>query len=135
MGKNKNRNSLLKGKADLSNPCDEDSLVVFNFKDLDLSQGQKLRDWHEADLLVTMLEKFQHFSDKKVGSCFNDKFKTYPHFPPKTEFKFPTTVKNPDAQWWSMHLGNLPCVVGHRVRNVFYVVFLDKLHDFWQMKK
>jgi hypothetical protein len=34
-------------------------------------------------------------------------------------------------QAYSMHIKGLPCVAGHMVQNVFYVVFLDKHHKFF----
>jgi hypothetical protein len=36
-----------------------------------------------------------------------------------------------DAVWASMHVQGKECVAGHIVGNVFYVVFLDKEHDFF----
>ncbi len=30
-----------------------------------------------------------------------------------------------------MHIQNKECVIGHTLRNVFYVVFLDKEHGFY----
>jgi len=30
-----------------------------------------------------------------------------------------------------MHIDGLPCIAGHMVKNVFYLVFLDKEHKFF----
>jgi hypothetical protein len=58
------------------------------------------------------------------------RFKRYKSFPPDSEFRHPRHVPA-DADWYVMHIEGLPCIAGHMVKNVFYLVFLDKNHKFW----
>lgn len=40
-----------------------------------------------------------------------------------------------DVQWSSLHINGRCCLIGHIVKNTFYLIFLDKDHRFWITKK
>lgn len=113
--------------ADEKNDC-----LLFNFKHLDPNQGQSFEEWQMEMILADALQTFQNYSNGTAGTLFNDKFKQYEGFPPadKTEFTYPRHVPE-DAIWASMHVTGKRCLIGHMVKNVFYLVFLDKDHRFW----
>jgi hypothetical protein len=127
------KTSLLLGKSKIAD-VKPDATVVFSFKFLDASQGQSFTQWENEGLLSKMLEKFKHYSALGLDRAFSDKFKQYGSFPTTSEFKHPPTVPE-DATWASMHIQNKQCVIGHTLKNVFYIVFLDGEHKFYPSEK
>lgn len=126
-----NRPSLLVGQAKLTKDgIDPTKTLCFCFKHLDRNQGQKFEDWQRQEVLAKALNRFRDHSGVPVDQCFNDKFKRYKQFPSHSEFEHPTQVPQ-DADWASMHVDGKTCVIGHMLRNVFYVVFLDMDHKFY----
>ena len=108
-----------------------DSLLL-SLKHLDPSQGQTFEEWQMDMILSDALRTMQNYSNGPVATLFNNKFKQYEGFPPsdKTDFTYPRHVPE-DAIWASMHVTGKTCLIGHMVKNVFYLVFLDKEHRFW----
>jgi hypothetical protein len=116
---------------------EEKSHLVISLKHLDRNQGQTFNQWEEDRILADALDVLCGYChDTLQKQCCNEKFKPYSSFPPpdKTEYYFPSHVP-PDAHWACMHVKGKQCVVGHIVRNVFYIVFLDKEHRFWISEK
>jgi hypothetical protein len=110
---------------------DPSAALAFSLKHFDRNQGQRFEEWEAEKLLSEMLNTFWGYCQRPLfNQCFNPKFKPYKTFPPDSEFKHPAHVPE-DANWYSMHIKGLPCVAGHMVHNVFYVVFLDKFHKFY----
>lgn len=128
----KSKPSLLAGQARITKAqIDPTATLAFSFKHFDRNQGQKFEEWEGEKLLSQMLNRFWEYCQRQtVDECFNKRFKPYKSIPPNSEFKHPAHVP-PDATWYSMHIDALPCVIGHRIRNVFYVVFLDRFHKFY----
>jgi len=120
--------SIIDGQAQIS--VKPQQPITFSFAYLNRTQGHTLEEWHEQKLLVKMITRFRDFGMRPLYKCLNEKFKKYPYFPPQSKYKHPPEVP-PDAEWASMHLGNMPCVIGHVIHDVFYVVFLDGDHEFW----
>lgn len=108
--------------------------LCFNFAHLDQTQGQTLAAWEKDGLLSQMLTRFRDHGTKQIAQCFSKTFKSYKSYPPESDFSPPAYVPQ-DAIWASMHLCNRVCVGGHIVRNIFFVVFLDKDHRFWPTEK
>lgn len=119
--------SWLKGKSEKRDELE--SVIVFSFKDFDPDQGQTFGQWEEQKLLAPTLERFKHYSKHTFETAQSSKFKTYKEFPSKSHFRHPKHVIE-DADWTSMHLQGKECIIGHRFRNIFYVVFLDCEHKF-----
>lgn len=119
-------------KSSIQEEFDKNHLVI-SFKHLDKTQGQTFDDWEKDGILSGALETLSSFCHDTVqNQCCTDKFKPYGNFPSqgKTDFCFPSHVP-PDADWASMHINGLQCLVGHIFKNIFYVVFLDKNHRFY----
>jgi hypothetical protein len=129
------RKSLIAGQSQkLVEEIDHEKRLVFSFKDYDPRQGQTFEDWQNEGLLAEALARFQFHCQSRLTDCFGDSFKRYGRIPAKSDFKHPSHVP-PDADWASMHIKGLPCVIGHLFQNIFYVVFLDKDHRFWPTEK
>ena len=60
----------------------------------------------------------------------------YRSFPPDSDFKVPQYIQG-EVKWGTIQDigGQKHRVAGYMIDNVFYVVFLDKNHKFWKMKK
>lgn len=142
----KNRNFLLKGKSSnrslgLAGVSINDEAVAkseknfaVSFEYLDRNQGQTFEEWEEEGLLINMLNTLRDYCQKTIQENKGKNFKEYGSFPPKTDFRHPKHVPK-DVSWASLHLAGKPCLGGHIVENIFYVVFLDKEHRFWICEK
>lgn len=108
-------------------------IFLLSLKQFDKSQGQNFHKWEENNILADAFETLYNYSHLPLVSQFNDKFKTYPSFPPadKTDFTYPKHISL-DARWASMHVNGKVCLVGHIVKNTFFLVFLDCEHCFWK---
>ena len=114
-----------------------DPLIVFSLKDFDINQGQTFKDWEENELLALAITRLRAISNLTVGQTLQQQIiKNYPKvpFPPDSEFRHPQHVPN-DVVWCSMHVQGKECIIGYMVENIFYIVFLDKNHEFWKTKK
>lgn len=139
MSKKKNRlNGLsqqhsnpLQGKSDHQVATHPETLL-FSLRDFDHTQGQCFADWNDEALLVDFLDRVRCLSSMTLHEACSTRFKIYHRFPPsdKTFFRHPNHI-TPDATWACFHISGEPCVAGHVVGNVFYIVFLDKKHQFW----
>ena len=140
-----NKNSAIRGKASQVNlglknkALNKEAVEKFNnnfvisFEYLDRNQGQDFEDWNKEGLLVNMLNTLRDYCMKPLQENKGDKFKVYGAFPPKSKFKHPKHVPK-DADWASLHINGKACLAGHVYENIFYVVFLDKKHEFWITK-
>lgn len=131
------RKSLIEGQAKpRSDSFREKQRMEYSFLHLDENQsplGQKLLEWEEDGLLSKMVQRFKDVSSLEWPP-FNDKFKRYDTWHQNCQFKWPGNVPD-DACWASMHIQGKECVIGHIVQTVFYVVFLDRNHQFWPTEK
>jgi hypothetical protein len=121
--------SLLAGQATKAD-IDPTATLVLCLRHLDPNQSQTFGEWERDGLLSQMLRTIQGYSGTPYLQCFNRRFKRYRAFPANSEFKHPRHVPA-DADWCVMHIDGLPCIAGHMVKNVFYLVFLDKEHKFF----
>lgn len=136
--KHKKQKSLLNGisKNERAKRDEEDqnnSLFLVSFKDLDREQGQSLTDWEQQGILARAIETIRGYCCSPLVSQGDEKFTIYGNFPPKdkTQFTFPRHISE-DAKWARIHVTGEQCLIGHVIKNVFYVVFLDKEHEFWK---
>ena len=140
-----NKSSAIKGKSNQKNlglknkALNEEAIrklnnnFVISFQYLDKNQGQDFEDWNKEGLLVNMLNTLKEYCMKPLQESKGENFKVYGTFPPKSKFKHPKHVPK-DANWASLHINGKVCLAGHVYENIFYVVFLDKNHDFWVTK-
>lgn len=128
----KKRQSLLNGTSEISTDkrkVDDD--LRFSFKHLDTTQGQTFQDWQADGILANALETIKGYCTQPLGEAKKSKkFSIYNNFPAKSAFCHPTHVSS-EACWARIHINGKQCLGGHIVRNTFYVVFLDKNHQFW----
>lgn len=118
--------------------------------------GQDWADWG-LDGLSKLLRKLQLFSEKSLGEWENEKagglrlLAFYNDFPVKSAFARPKQVPH-DVRWGRFRLeqkirlvgfvvptdkkGSVHCGTGQVFcANTFYVVFLDRDHQFWVTEK
>lgn len=110
---------------------------VISLKHMDREQGQTFIEWEQDGILAQALDALQGYCCRPLSEQSNSKkFTIYGAFPPsdKTDFQHPKHVPE-DAEWARIHLTGERCIIGHVVRNIFYVVFLDKHHRFWISQK
>ena len=135
----------LKGKSNITRGLVQKSIneeaiekyysnFVVSFQFLDRTQGQDFEDWEKEGLLVKMLNTLRDYCCKPIQDNLGDSFKIYGEFPPNSKFTKPKHVPE-DAKWASLHIQGKVCLAGTVYENIFYVVFLDKNHEFWPSKK
>jgi len=129
------RQSLFKGLSESvkARQDEQDRMFLVSFKDMDRTQGQTFAEWESEELLSKALETLRDYCCAPLLDQAGSKFTIYGSFPPdeKTDFTKPKHIPE-DAQWARIHVAGEPCIIGHVVRNVFYVVFLDKKHKFYK---
>lgn len=111
---------------------DDDYLVV-SFRHFDRNQGSSLTDWETVAKFSHTIDFFVSACSQTLNQVFRDsKCTIYGGFPPreKTSFIHPSYVPE-DAKWARVHIDGIHCVIGHIVRNTFYLVFLDHDHSFY----
>lgn len=119
---------------------EEIPLILFSFKDFDTSQcppGQTFKEWESEGLLSKLLEKLTQLNNtNRVIATQQKNIELYDSFPPNSDFKVPKYIEG-DVKWGTIQDigGQKHRVAGYMIDNVFYIVFLDKDHKFWKMKK
>jgi hypothetical protein len=122
--------------------------IKFNFKYFDNTQsvGQDFKDWTHEQLskLFDKLKEYsresiKHWTTQKVGKKRNSILAIYKNFPSDSKFKHPKHV--PFDVWWArFHLEWDMRLIGFIIpddddnqldKSVFYIVFLDKDHNFY----
>ncbi len=119
---------------------EEIPLILFSFKDFDSQQcppGQTFKQWENLGLLSNLMTKFVDLNNmNRVEATQRKCIELYKSFPPVSDFKIPNHIKG-DVTWGTIQDigGQKHRVAGYMIGNVFYVVFLDKDHKFWKMRK
>lgn len=109
--------------------------LLFSFEHLDRVQGQDFLTWEKEGLLAKACEKLVSISQlTRTEATTLQIIKEYPAFPPDSEFEHPKHVPS-EVRWASLHVQGKECLIGYLQENVFYVVFLDKDHEFWPTSK
>lgn len=111
--------------------------VSFQYLDTTQKFGSSFKDWQKVGLLSHAMDVLQGFCCSPLTPQVDGtKFAIYKSFPPadKTEFKYPKNVPE-DALWARIHINGPSVIIGHIVRDTFYVVFLDKTHKFYLTKR
>ncbi len=109
--------------------------IAFSLKDFDITQGQTFEEWEREAILSKLMKRLREISAHTVESVLSNKIITlYHEFPPKSEFKHPKHI--PIAvKWGTFHINGKIRVCGYLDDNIFYIVFLDKEHQFWITEK
>lgn len=81
-----------------------------------------------------MNETLFEYCKEPINSKMGDKFKEYGEFPKNSGFKYPRHIEK-DVNWAALHITGQNVLGGFIYGNTFFVVFLDKDHQFWITKK
>lgn len=139
------KHANLKGKSELNRGLKQKSInedavkkyysnFIVSFQFLDREQGQDFEDWEKEGLLLKMLNTLRDYNCKTLQENLGNNFKIYGEFPQHSKFTKPKHVPG-DAKWASLHIQGKECLAGFVNENIFYVVFLDKNHEFWPTEK
>lgn len=135
----KDKKSLLKKEKISTQDTTKTQNFKISFQYLDTSQkfGSSFKGWQKDGLLSTALETLRGYCcSPLLEQVDGNKFAIYGAFPPKdrTMFEYPIGVPE-DANWARIHINNKAVIIGHVVRDTFYIVFLDKEHKFYLTSK
>lgn len=111
--------------------------ISFQYFDSSQKFASSFKDWENCGWLSKAVETLQGYCQSPLLSQVDgDKFTVYGSFPPKekTMFEYPKGVPE-DANWARIHILNKAVIIGHIVKDTFYVVFLDKSHKFYLTKR
>ena len=130
----KNKFDRKRGHSEAIGDKNKKRRISFSIQYLDNTQGQSLKEWEAEGLLADLIIRTQQISQYTVEESLRCQFiKQYTKvsFPPTSKFKEPKHV-TPD-NWAVIHIKpkSKEVVAGFLENDVFYIVFLDKEHDFW----
>lgn len=111
---------------------DGDNCFVISFKHFDRNQSQGFYEWQETGMLAQAMDVLSSYCSRPLlEQCDPKKFVIYGSFPPKSAYRHPSYVPE-DAKWGRIHVNGVHVIAGHIFKNIFYVVFLDPDHQFYQ---
>ena len=101
------------------------------------TQGQTIKEWDELNLLGVLMERMKFVGQFSVTEAYQKGYlKQYTKvgFPPNSNFKEPKHITI--DIWTTMHITakSKEIVAGFIEDDTFYIIFLDKNHDFWPTK-
>lgn len=112
------------------------------FQNHDKLPAQSLENWHEDGRLLDMLNSLVHICQNNITDLQSSKkISLYGSFPDKkvNAFSLPTLPEklSKSENWGTIRNvgGQLPRIAGFMRDNVFYIVYLDKNHQFYQSEK
>jgi hypothetical protein len=118
-------------------------LLRVSFKDVDITQGQgrqegqTFEEWQEQGLLADFAEYLRNLCAKtRTEAEQQGLFTSYGGFPEHSEFTKPKHIAT-EVEWAVLkHIGGQKArVAGHVIGSTFYIVFLDKDHQFYPTPK
>ena len=125
--------------------------IVFNFKFFVSGEhyGQSFKDWQTDGILSEFNEKLKEFSGKTITDLLLDEtLEIYADYPNDSKFKIPDALKSANVKLVRLRLTERRRVIGfmlkdsnpeikasEKCKNIFYVVFLDKKHEFAPYRK
>ena len=118
--------------------------IVFNFKFFTFGKtgGQSFEEWEHDKILSDLNNKLKEFSCKTVEELLTEsKLELYTTYPKDSKFTCPTILQCADITWSRLRLTGRRRLIGFfsvqdkQPRKTFYVVFLDKDHDFAPSRK
>ena len=117
-------------------------LVSFSFKYFQYNdgEGQSFEEWEKDRILSDLNNKLKFFSGKTKKSLLVDQtLVIYGVFPTNTKFKEPKYLVEYPILWARLRLTGRRRLIGFFVNNgvledIFYIVFLDKNHEFYPVK-
>lgn len=143
--KNEKKERFLQAKKQLSSFFDEhDDLIKFSFKFFSFGEdgGESFEEWQKEAILADLNNKLKDFSAKKKIELINEKtLEIYECYPKGSKFKEPKSLEGVNVRWARFDITGKRRLIGffeesdRANSNVFYVVFLDKNHQFAPSKK
>lgn len=116
------------------------SRIAFNFKFFQFGDegGQSFAEWEREQILADLNNKLKDYSGKTVLELQHDKtLEIYTEYPRGSKFTQPENLRSMNIMWARLRITGRRRLIGffHKAsteanRNVFYVVFLDKNHEF-----
>lgn len=120
-----------KQKASVKDLAD-DGCFVISFKHFDRNQSPSFATWEQSQMLSNAIETIANYCNRPLlEQADGKKFAIYGDFPNKSKYAHPNHVPL-DANWARIHINGVHIVAGHVFKNVFYVVFMDNEHSFWE---
>jgi hypothetical protein len=112
--------------------------ISFGFSMHIPDQGQTFKQWEELGLLAVLHNMMKFVGQFSLQESLQKQYlKQYTkvNFPPDSKFIPPKHIVN--VIWTVMHIttNSKEVVVGYIEDDIFYVVFLDKDHEFWPSPK
>lgn len=99
--------------------------------------GQSFKEWENEKILSDLNEKLKSFSSKTYNELIQDKaLEIFNFFPIDSKFDKPIFLKgNTSIRWARLKITGLRRLIGfffndEVCKNIFYIVFLDKNHEF-----
>lgn len=146
--KNSKKQKQINGREDLIKRSvgllETESLIRFNFKYYchGDGSGQSFDDWQKDKILADLNEKLHHFSSSTITELRNNgSLSVYEIFPEDSVFNEPAAFRDLKVQWVKLRVTGRRRLIGVMMpdmpgsEDVFYVVFLDKEHQFYPMDK
>lgn len=128
--------------------------IAFNLKYFQsgTGAGQSFEEWEHDKLLADLNNKLKGFSEKKKQELLMDgTLEIYRSYPKDSRFNKPIALKDAEITWARLRLTGARRLIGffvsqnmlnesnpedaHALKDVFYIVFLDKNHDFAPYEK
>jgi hypothetical protein len=134
MGKNKRNNQYERLQGKRPAVGNQPVSISFSWAKLDPTQGQTIKEWEDVKLLAKFDEKLRQIGQlSKEEALAKQLIKIYPDFSfsENSNFQEPNHI-NPPENWAVIHIQSKEVVAGYLEGDVFYIVFLDKNHDFWK---
>jgi hypothetical protein len=114
--------------------------IVFSFKyylpNTLKKNRQSFQTWEKNKFLSKLSDTFKSLSELTMTEAKQNKMITeYGSFPSNSKFTCPKSLR--DSERWGVikNIYGKARVAGIISDNIFYIVFLDKDHDFWPVEK
>jgi len=110
----------------------DDGCFLISLKHLDRKQSPTFGEWEQSATLANAMDTLTGYCQSPLRSQIDGKkFTSYGGFPVKSKFKHPDHVPL-DAEWARIHINGVHILAGHIFKNVFYIVFMDNTHSFFE---
>lgn len=117
---------------------EEKKLINFNFKYYvhGNNSGQSFQEWNDEGILVELNDKLFNCSQSSRLELKPKILEEYKNYPSDSKFERPTCLHSNNVIWARIRLTGKRRLIGFFLKgytediNTFYVVFLDKEHEF-----
>mgnify|MGYP007069848500 CR=1 FL=1 len=148
--RNPTKEKYLQGLVELNNFAQSVAdKITFNFKFFQFGDngGQSFEDWQREEILADLNNKLKDFSGKTILELQQDRtLEIYPEYPKGSKFSPPSMLSSAKIKWARLRITGRRRLIGFFLmpdksvitgayKNTFYIVFLDKNHDFAPSKK